>query len=85
MRRQELEALLRSYEPMKGVEVHYPDAFTHAMSPTLVDIQGIVHVRGEPHMYELRIDLRSLGDRGDVEMLVKALLSSFEKAEREVQ
>lgn len=84
MRRQELEKHLRSFEPMRGVSVHYPDTFTHAMAPTLVDIQGIVNVRGEPHMYELRIDLRSLEDRGDVEMLVKALLSSFEKAEREV-
>lgn len=81
MRRTELEKTLRSYEPMKGVSVEWPDAFTHAMCPTMYVIRGIVNVRGEPHAYELEIDGRSLQTREDVEMLVKALLSSFEKAE----
>jgi translation elongation factor EF-G len=82
MRRQELEKTLRSYEPMKGVEVHYPSTFKHAMMPNLVQVRGIVSIKGEPHMYELEVDLLSFRDRGDVEMLIKAMLSSFEKAER---
>jgi 3-deoxy-D-manno-octulosonic acid (KDO) 8-phosphate synthase len=82
VRRQELEKILRSYEPLKGVAVHYPDAFKHSMMPTLVVIQGIVSIKGEHHAYELEVDLRSFEDRSDVEMLIKALLHSFEKAER---
>ena len=82
MRRQELESMLRSYEPMKGVSVHYPDTFKHALMPNLVNVQGIVSIKGEPHMYELEVDLLSLQTREDVEMLIKAILHSFEKAER---
>lgn len=82
MRRQELEKALRSYEPMKGVEVHYPGTFKHAMMPNLVEVRGIVSIKGEPHMYELEVDLLSLNTRDDVEMLIKAILHSFEKAER---
>ena len=82
MRRQELEKILRSYEPMKGVNVHYPSTFKHAMAPNLVVVQGIVSIKGEQHMYELEVDLLSFQDRSDVEMLIKALLHSFEKAER---
>lgn len=82
MRRQELEKTLRSYEPMKGVEVHYPGTFKHAMMPNLVVVQGTVSIKGELHAYELEVDLLSLQTREDVEMLVKAILHSFEKAER---
>lgn len=82
MRRPELERVLRSFEPMKGAEVHYPGTFKHAMMPNLVEVRGIVSIKGEPHMYELEVDLLSLQTREDVEMLVKAILHSFEKAER---
>jgi 3-deoxy-D-manno-octulosonic acid (KDO) 8-phosphate synthase len=82
VRRQELEKTLRSYEPMKGVEVNFPGTFKHALMPNLVILQGIVSIKGEPHMYELEVDLLSLSTREDVELLIKALLSSFEKAER---
>lgn len=84
MRRVELEKVLRSYEPMKGVSVEWPDALTHALCPTIYVIKGIVSIQGEPHAYELEIDGRTLDTRADVEMLVKALLSSFEKAERQL-
>lgn len=82
MRRQELEKILRSYEPMKHVNVDWPHPLKHALHPTLYVINGVVNVRGEPHAYELEIDGRAFGDQSDVELLVKALLSSFEKAER---
>lgn len=84
MNRQQLQEHLRSFEPMKGVEVHWPDMVKHALAPNLVTVQGIVSVKGEPHMYALDVDLLSLKTREDVEWLVKALLSSFEKAERGV-
>lgn len=82
MNRKELQDVLRSYEPMKGVEVHWPGALQHSLAPNLVVVQGIVSIKGEPHMYELEIDLLSLQTRSDVELLVKSILHSFEKAER---
>ena len=81
MNRQELQEHLRSFEPMRGVEVHWPDLTKHALAPNLVVVQGIVSIKGEPHMYEIEVDLLSLKTREDVEWLVKCLLSSFEKAE----
>lgn len=66
---------------MKGVEVHWPDTLKHAIAPNLVTVQGVVSIKGEPHMYALDVDLLALQTRKDVEWLVKCLLSSFEKAE----
>jgi hypothetical protein len=82
VRRQELEKTLRGFEPLKGVSVHYPDTFKHAMLPTLVCVQGLVSIKGEMHMYEMEIDLRSIQTREDVHALVSAIFTSFEKAEK---
>lgn len=84
MNRQELQEHLRSFEPMKGIEVHWPDLTKHALAPNLVEVRGIVSIKGEPHMYALDVDLLSLQTRADVEWLVKSLLHSFEKAEKGV-
>lgn len=69
---------------MKGVEVHWPDLMKHALAPNLVEVRGIVSIKGEPHMYALDVDLLSLKTREDVQWLVKSILHSFEKAERGV-
>lgn len=82
--RVELEKALRAYEPLKGVVVSWPEPVKQALAPTLYVVSGIVSIKGEIRAYELEVDGRSFTSPSDVEMLVKALLHSFEKAERQL-
>ena len=81
MRRDELETLLRSYEPLKGVEVVYPSDLRQALAPNDVTIRGIVYINGEPLAYETEVNLNSFMSSRDVERLIGGLLESFKKAE----
>ena len=81
MRINELETLLRSYEPLKGVEVGYPSEFRQALAPYDVMIRGVVYINGEPMAYETEVNLNSFQSIRDVERLIGGLLESFKKAE----
>lgn len=82
VRRDELEMMLRCYEPLKGVEVVYPSAFRQAMAPHDVTVKGIVYINGDPMAYETEINLNSFNSSRDVERLIGGLLQSFEIAEQ---
>jgi len=77
----ELETLLRSYEPLKGVEVGYPSELRQALAPYDVTIRGVVYINGEPMAYETEVNLNSFQSIRDVERLIGGLLESFKKAE----
>jgi hypothetical protein len=82
MTRAELERLLQSYEPLKGVSVTYPSAFRQAYAPKDVTIQGVVYVHGEPFAYETEVSLDFFNSPQDVERLIGGLMQSFEIAHR---
>lgn len=82
MRRQELEKYLRSFEVLRGISVDYPEGMSKYLAPQLVLITGLVNINGTPHMFEADLNLNEFKTYDDVLRLAKALLTSFEKAEK---
>jgi hypothetical protein len=82
MRKHELEKLLHEVELLRGITVEYAYDIGQAIAPHLVVLRGIVNIKGAPHMFEAEINLNEFHSREDVMGLAKAVLASFEKAER---
>lgn len=79
----ELERALRaSCESLKNVQVGYSSYTRAGLAPELVTVGGTIFINGEPKAYEAEVNLASLRDLRDLEILIRELVKSFAMAER---
>jgi hypothetical protein len=76
------DALRASCESLKNVQVGYTSNERAQLAPTVVTVGGVITIHGIVKAYEADIDLRSIKDVKDLELLIKELLKSFAMAER---
>lgn len=87
MTRQQLEDILRKFEPLKFLNVQYESDFRGAMAPHLAKVVGCVNLYGQPFFYEVDVNLNDFKTQSDVVRLAQMLINSIDamdhKAEKE--
>jgi hypothetical protein len=76
----QVEAFLRTYEPLRHVIVEEQAQMIYA--PWLVRLHGQVSIHGELHAFETDLDLREFSGAEDLILLARQLMKSFEAASR---
>ena len=76
------DALRASCEPLRNVQVGYTSNERAQLAPTIVTVGGVITVNGIVKAYEADVDLRSINDVKDLELLIREFLKSFAMAEK---